>query len=208
MNVVKKLGAVAVAVACTTCGSSKGSEKTDVAATAAAVPSPEGRWKSECITQDNGGQKSFVVMDFNITKDRWTLDYVTHGDDKCATPFITSHFEGPYKVGAASASVAGAYDGEFGFDKKTVKSHADAAVAVLTQACGAGTYTANAETDILEKGCAGFGSLPKADCGTDYDLVKIDGDKLHFGKRPVDNNMCSPEKRPKEIESTPLKKSI
>jgi len=29
-----------------------------------------------------------------------------------------------------------------------------------------------------------------------YDIVKLDGDKLQFGDRPADNDMSTPEKRP------------
>lgn len=186
------------------CGSSKEGEKKDTATTAAATP--EGHWKSDCFTSGEGNQAQHVVLDFNISKDRWTLDYIAHADDKCAQPFLTNHIEGPYKVGNASASVAGAYEGEFGFDKKWVKPHVDAAVAVAQGACGGGEFAVGKETDILEKGCPGFGAYPRASCANDYDLVKIEGDTLKFGKRPADNNMCTPEKRPTELSPLGIKK--
>jgi hypothetical protein len=51
-------------------------------------------------------------------------------------------------------------------------------------------------TSFDDKGCLGFGQYPKTQCSADYDLVKVEGDKLQFGKRPADNNMCTPGKRP------------
>lgn len=198
------LSTVSVLAVCAACGSSRGSEKSD----AAQASSPEGRWKSACFTQGEGQAAQNVQLDFNITKDRWALDYVVFTEGSCKEPFLTNHIEGPYKIGAASGSVAGAYEGEFMFDKKTVTPHMDAAVTILEQACGENTYAVKTATDVLEKGCAGFGSRPSAQCAADYDLVKIEGDTLRFGKRPADNDMCVPEKRPTELGPSGFKKVL
>jgi hypothetical protein len=35
-----------------------------------------------------------------------------------------------------------------------------------------------------------------ADCGTDHDLLALDATGLRFGQRPMDNDMCTPDRRP------------
>lgn len=154
-----------------------------------------GHWKSDCLPGQNGQSQS---LDFQIAGATWSLDYVTFGDAACATPFVTAHIEGPYEVGAAASKVPTAHEARFGFTSKTVTPHGAAAVAFLSglPACGTGSFTDGAPTDVLEKGCAGLGQYPKAQCPADYDLVAVEGDSLTFGARPADNDMCTPEKRP------------
>ena len=73
----------------------------------------------------------------------------------------------------------------------------DAGVAeFLAQACGRSGFIAGEAADIAG-GCAGLGAYPVADCPSDYDVVRLDDTgSLHFGARPQDNNMCTPDKRP------------
>jgi hypothetical protein len=55
-------------------------------------------------------------------------------------------------------------------------------------------------------GCANLGQRPISACAADYDLVALDGDKLTFGNRPADNDMCTEAKRPKALSPLSSKK--
>ena len=170
------------------------------AAEAAAAPDISGHWKSACTKT---GDAQAITLDFKNTKSEWTLDYVTYGDATCTTPFVTVHIEGPYEIGTRSAAAAGAWEGRFGFVKKTVTPHDDAAAAFLgsDKACGSGAFASGKATDVLEKGCAGLGQYPATRCSADHDLVSVDGATLRFGDRPKDNDMCSEAKRPKALSA-------
>ena len=47
---------------------------------------------------------------------------------------------------------------------------------------------------------------PVTACATDHDIVKVEGNQLFFGKRPADNDMCAPEKRPAALAALPVVK--
>lgn len=160
-----------------------------------------GKWKSACV--DPGNAQGFTLS-FDLTETTWKLDYDAFADATCATKNLTVHIEGAYRLGAASQAVMGAREGEFDFDVKTVTPASDGAAMFLGMACGGGTFAAGQATDILA-GCAGLGAYPVADCPTDFDIIKRDGDTLTFGMRPMDNNMCSADKRPKAL-GVPLTK--
>jgi hypothetical protein len=176
------LAALAASVTLGACGDAPDSPAIDLA----------GRWKSAC-TDPGGGQA--IRLSFDLTPDAWALDYANFGDAACAAPALTVHIEGPYAVTGASATVAGAYEARFGFARKTVTPSTDGAAVFLAQACGGGTFTAGAATDIAG-GCAGLGMYPLASCAADYDLVARAGDRLQFGARPADNDMCTEARRP------------
>lgn len=150
------------------------------------------RWASACVDPGNG--QGFTLT-FDLTETTWALDYAAFADAACATPNLTVHIEGGYELGAASAAVEGAREGDFGFGVKTVTPHSAGAADFLTMACGGGTFADGVATDIAA-GCAGLGAYPIADCPTDHDIVALDGDTLRFGARPADNDMCTPDKRP------------
>jgi hypothetical protein len=57
--------------------------------------------------------------------------------------------------------------------------------------CG---LTVNLEADISVTGCAAW--RPVAVCGEDHDLLALSDAGLHFGVRPADNDMCTPDKLP------------
>ncbi len=41
-----------------------------------------------------------------------------------------------------------------------------------------------------------MGQRPIAACEADYDLAHVEGERLTFGARPADNDLCTPAKRP------------
>ncbi|MFZ1641675.1 MAG: hypothetical protein WAV07_09625 [Candidatus Contendobacter sp.] len=174
-------------------------------ATNSSAPDISGHWVSQCVKVS---EQQIMKLDFQITKDTWTLDYTTFADPACQTKFLTVHIEGPYEMGNPAASIKGAFEGKFGFTKKTVTPHIDAAVGFLgsDKGCGGGSWTVGAASDVLKKGCAGLGQRPGITCSADYDLVYTDGNTLTFGARPTDNNMCTADKRPVALSKLSMKR--
>jgi hypothetical protein len=175
------------------------------AAPAASPPDLAGHWVSDCVKVS---EQQIMKLDFTIVKDTWTLDYSTFADAECKTKFMTVHIEGAYELKGPSTAVPGAFDAKFGFAKKTITPHIDAAAGFLgsDKGCG-GKWTAGTAVDMLDKGCAALGQYPAATCNADYDLVQTDGKTLRFGDRPKDNNMCTEDKRPKALSQLAMKKA-
>ncbi|MEB3186039.1 MAG: hypothetical protein VKP72_01225 [bacterium] len=161
------------------------------------APSIVGKWKSP-VTPMNA-QQAFQ-LDFDIQKDVWGVDYTVFGDLKGANKFVTVHIEGPYEMGAPSSLVPGAFEGKFGISKKTMTAHSAGAAGYLNSVGGkVNGFKAGIPLDITQSGFAPFGQYPVSMVDADYDLVKLDGDKLYFGDRPKDNNMSTPDRRPKQL---------
>lgn len=163
-------------------------------------PKLAGHWKSACTKT---GEAQSIALDFDITEDDWKLDYTTYGDAACANAFVTVHVEGDYAIASPSDDIPGAFRARFGFSKKTLTPHGDAAAAFAAsdKACGGGEFHADRATDITERGCPGLGQYPVPQCSADFDLVAVDGDALRFGDRPKDNDMCTEAKRPTALAS-------
>ena len=186
-------------------GAQKKDEKPVVTA-----PSIVGRFAHEgCVTQENAdGTQSWAKHNAELTPTTWAADIVIYGDEGCATKYATVHLEGPYTIGAPSTKVAGAFDVDFGFTKRTVTPHVPGFVALLqSYSCGKAPYAVNESQDILDSGCKDLGYQPLAACPKDHDIVKVDGDVITFGKRPPDNNLCTPDKRPAELSPVTFKRA-
>ncbi len=170
-------------------------------------PALTGRWVSACTPapQADGSVQHFA-LDFDLTDDRWTLDYTVFGDDACETELVTVNIHGAYELGAPSNAVDGAWEARFGFDDKTITPHVDGLAQMLNglEACGGGEFTVGTPQSVYDVGCPGFGQYPREMCGADYDLVHLDGDTLRFGERPADNNMCEPDRRPQALSPVTL----
>jgi hypothetical protein len=160
-----------------------------------AAPDIAGRWVSPCLPDGEGGA---FHLDFDIDASTWTLDYVAHGTETCDFPLMTVHIAGPYELEQPSPSVAGAWEGQFGFDVKELMPHVEGVIDFLEspEGCDFEGFAVGVATDVYEMGCPGLGQYPQAICEADYDLVALDEEGLRFGERPADNDMCTPDKRP------------
>jgi hypothetical protein len=170
----------------------------------ASPPSLVGRFVHEgCVPRENAdGTQSWLKLAGELSPQTWALDIVVFGDDACTTKYATMHIGGPYRIGAPSAAVPGGFEGDFVFAERTITPHVPGFVALLqSYSCGKAPYAVNEPQDVLERGCPELGFLPLAECKQDYDIVKLDGDTLTFGKRPADNNLCTPDKRPTELSA-------
>jgi hypothetical protein len=59
---------------------------------------------------------------------------------------------------------------------------------------------------VLTAGCLGLGQRPGSSCSADHDLISLAADGLHFGQRPADNDMCTPERRPAALSPLALQR--
>jgi hypothetical protein len=76
--------------------------------------------------------------------------------------------------------------------------YADFFVGMLNQAGSSRANWKLGETqDVCNTDALFF--APTSQYSKEYDLLNIDGNKLHFGKRLPDSNMGSPDKRPTEL---------
>lgn len=138
----------------------------------------------------------FGTREFVFHDGRWQLIF-THAHDPAMTQ-RTFQFRtgGDYKITGFSTTVPGAF--EVTFDENL--EHVTLLTAIPEVIAGMGMAECglqpNIESDISATGCAAW--KPVAQCG-DFDLLALDGTGLRFGRRPADNDMCSPEKRPSEL---------
>ena len=157
----------------------------------AALQTLHGTYVSPAVEDWYGG---YGTREFVFADGTWSLTF-THALDPAMT-HRTFQFRtgGAYRVGAPSDVVDGAFRTVFDEDWKhvTLLTPAPEIAAAMGMAdCG---LTLNLETDISETGCAAW--RPVADCGEDHDLLALTDAGLHFGVRPMDNDMCTADKTP------------
>ncbi|MDY7232237.1 hypothetical protein [Hyalangium rubrum] len=163
----------------------------------------KGTWSSP--TCEAAGGTNFIQRHFTLTENTWTLNLDAFGDAQCQTKLFTARVQGPYTLEKDSAAVPGATEGNFGFGELYMTPHLPALAEAFQNAkCGTGTWKVGEEQRTTETGCLFF--QPTSACGTDHDLVKVDGEQLFFGQRPADNNMCTPDKRPAALTAKPVVK--
>jgi hypothetical protein len=163
-------------------------------ADAATLQSLRGTFVSTAPEPWYGG---FGTREFILADGQWSLIF-THALDPAMTQ-RTFRFRtgGPYRITGPSAAVAGAHEATFHEDWKhltLLTGNPDLIAGMGMADCG---LTVNLEADISATGCAGW--KPVADCGRDHDLLALDAAGLHFGQRPADNDMCTPERRPTSL---------
>jgi hypothetical protein len=131
---------------------------------------------------------------FSFGGGRWELTFVHALDPAMAKKTFRFRTRGPYVVGAASTTVPGAFEADFGEEAKLVTLLTDDPAVVKAFGFAGCGLKLDVEVDISATGCAGW--KPVAQCGVDHDLLALGPAGLHFGVRPRDNDMCAPAKRP------------
>jgi hypothetical protein len=155
------------------------------------LASLQGVWASAAPEPWYGG---YGTRRFEFADGQWSLVFTHALDPAMRQQTFAFRTHGPYAIGAASAAVPGAFEAVFFEDRKlvTLLTTDPAIVAAFGfAACG---LRAGEEVDISERGCAGW--KPVALCREDHDLLALDARGLHFGVRPRDNDMCTPDRRP------------
>ncbi|MCU0855614.1 MAG: hypothetical protein MUF63_12085 [Rhodobacteraceae bacterium] len=158
---------------------------------AAALQALHGTYVSPAVEDWYGG---FGTREFIFADGRWSLTFTHALDPEMTMRTFQFRTGGAYNVGDPSALVDGAYEAVFDEDWKhlTLLTNVPEIVAGMGMAdCG---LTVNLETDISDAGCAAW--QPVSVCGEDHDLFALSDEGLHFGQRPADNDMCTPDRRP------------
>jgi adenomatous polyposis coli down-regulated (APCDD)-like protein len=191
---------VALAIASAGCGAGQDKE------VSTAQVSLAGHWVSaSCESSPGaGGSTNYFTRDFTLTATEWTLAFTLFGDAACTQKTATVDI-GAYRIAGDAARVPGAREAEFSFGRRTVLPEAKAFADFLSGTkCGTSPWKVGEKQDLLAGGCAELGEYPVARCASDNDVVKVDGDKLWFGQRPSDNDMCTPAKRPQALGAAPV----
>lgn len=219
MHIVKSLVVTAFAAALSTAalagctsgdsggeggGGAGGSGSTTTSSASAAPLGGEdlaGHWMTEgCEAYPNGqGGTNYLTRDFTLTESTWDLTFTLFGDEGCTVALFSAKIHGPYTLGALSAKVEGATEGQFAFEtNEWTALTADMASAFTGAGCGSGAWEVGVTQDVTETGCIGV-AHPVAECPEEYDVVAVDGDALYFGQRITD--MCKEDGRPAALNT-------
>jgi hypothetical protein len=136
----------------------------------------------------------FGTRAFSFRDGQWSLVFTHALDPGMQRRTFVFRTHGPYRLGPPSAAVPGAFEAVFVEDAKLVTLLTDDPALVRAfgfEACG---LTPGVEVDVSLRGCAGW--KPVAVCREDHDLLALSPAGLHFGVRPRDNDMCTPDRRP------------
>jgi hypothetical protein len=131
---------------------------------------------------------------FTFGNGQWSLIFAHALDAQMQRPTFRFRTEGPYRIGAPSAAVPGAFEAVFFEDVKFVTLLTDDAALIRAlgfEGCG---LIPHQEVDISVTGCANW--KPVAQCREDHDLLALDATGLRFGVRRRDNDHCTAANRP------------
>ena len=167
-----------------------------------------GKWESianETRPNPWGGQYNLKRY-FENTPSEAHARLVFYTDATYSDLNITVEVIGPYYFLRPSTKVPGAIETDFEFHRIAVTPHSPAMVDMLngTPAEYLKTWTPGLRQEVSTKGQSIMGMV----IGTykEYDLVKVEDDKLYYGERPADGSAPdSPEKRAESLQ-VPLKK--
>lgn len=158
-----------------------------VAAHAPTTANLTGEWRS-AAPEPMGA--FHAVRDFVFTPGQWAMVFRAYADAEARKPLFTLRIDGPYVVGGASTQVSGASEVTFQYAHRYVT--ADSADGVAMFAKMGCTLRVGDETDVSLQGCGFVPSMLQA--GVEYDLLKLEGDKLYFGDRSGDLSKARPQK--------------
>lgn len=163
----------------------------------------QGHWLSAaCETRPapNGG-KIYIKRDFTVQESSWFGYFSYYAEDSCQTLTSVGYAEGPYTLGNPVTTPPDGNEGQFVLAKLKITPKLQGTADYLNTAaagtCGTQAWAVNAEQDVTPThGCSVLG-VDLSTCGTEYEIVKVESDKLYFGARPADgSNLCTADKRP------------
>jgi Adenomatosis polyposis coli down-regulated 1 len=165
-----------------------------------------GIWESErCDVQERqtSSRSIFVFLD-----GEWALEFTQYSDAACTTPSLRAFFHGRYRITEPSSVVAGAYHTTFGFSVKRLTLYDDGLLAQANRgACGTRTWTRGREEDVSSTGCLWV--VPVSTCREEFDLVKLEGERLLLGERPAAGmDLCRADRRAGALRSLPLVRRV
>lgn len=163
-----------------------------------------GRWRSaQCEAYPGqNGQTNYLTREFDISTETWKLRFTVYGDKDCKTPLFSGEVNGPYSLSTRSQNVEGATLGTFGIQSNHFTAFNQTMADTFTQSkCGQNNWKVGVPQDVSTTGCIGV-APQKQSCPEEYDIVKVDGDKLFFGQRVTD--MCKESGRPTKFNDYPV----
>jgi hypothetical protein len=170
----------------------------------AALP---GFWEHEqCQVEEREGRRTGSRSLFAIFDREWGIAFTQYADASCQVRVLTATLRGTYQPAAPSPRVAGAVEVTFRFTRKGLAVYDPVLLDRLnTGACGNRRWSPGIEQDVSAAGCLSIASVPA--CAQEYDLVRIDGDRLYLGERPQPGtNICAEERRPIRLRTEPLRR--
>jgi Adenomatosis polyposis coli down-regulated 1 len=164
-----------------------------------------GLWESEhCVVQERSGVRTSSKSLFVFLDRDWALEFMQYADDQCARPTMKAFFTGRYEITQPSSVVAAANDATFGFSYKAVTLYDEALLADANRGiCGQRVWERGKPQDVSATGCLWV--TPVSACSEEFDLVKVEGNRLFLGERPQPGqDLCSEDRRAQKLRSLPL----
>ncbi len=172
-------------------------------------PAITGIWESErCDVQERNGTRTSSRSVFVFLENEWALEFTQYSDEACRTPSLRAFFQGRYRITRPSSLVPGAHEATFGFSSKRLTLYADGLLAQANGgACGGRVWTRGREEDVTSTGCLWV--VPVSACREEFDLVKVEGDRLLLGERPAaGKDLCGEDRRARALRSLPLVRRV
>jgi hypothetical protein len=182
-----------------------GASVSDLATQPQAAAAVLGVWESEgCVVQERGGVRTSSKSTFIFLDRDWALEFVQFSDDQCSRPTLKAFFSGPYQITQPSPVLAGANDATFGFSYKAVTLYDESLLAQANKGvCGRRVWERGQPQDVSETGCLWV--TPTSACPREFDLVKVEGNRLFLGERPQPGqDLCREDRRAQKLRSLPL----
>jgi hypothetical protein len=164
-----------------------------------------GLWENErCVVQERDGVRTSSRSVFIFLDRDWALEFVQFADDQCARPTMKAFFAGQYHITQHSRVVAGANDATFGFSYKVVTLYDESLLAEANRGvCGRRVWERDQPQDVSATGCLWV--TPTSACPKEFDLVKVEANRLFLGERPQPGqDLCSEGRRAQKLRSLPL----
>jgi Adenomatosis polyposis coli down-regulated 1 len=168
-----------------------------------------GIWETErCDVQEQNGRQASSKSLFVFLDGEWALEFTQYSDAACTTPALRAFFHGRYRITEPSSAVAGAYHATFGFSVKRLTLYDDGLLAEANRgACGTRTWTRGQEEDVSSTGSLFV--VPVSACREEFDLVKLEGERLLLGERPSARaDLCRADRRARALRSLPLVRRV
>ena len=159
-----------------------------------------GRWVSpeREYTTNPDDSVYYIIRDYTFTDDAFRAVTSVYGDPLSDIKFYTAVVDGTYELVGESEVVEGATDIDFTFAQITMEPDSLAFIDIFIKSrCGDGMWGLGMPQDVSKTGCLSF--RPITEYPLEYDIVKVQGDSLQLGIRPVDGDLGSGEKRPVEL---------
>jgi hypothetical protein len=169
------------------------------------APAVLGVWESErCVVQERGGIRTSSKSVFVFLAHDWAVEFVQFADDQCTRPSMKVFFTGQYELAQRSAVVTSAHDATFGFSYKAVTLYDETLLAEANRGvCGRRVWEHGQTQDVSATGCLWV--TPVSACPKEFDLVKIEGNRLFLGERPQPGqDLCHEDRRAQKLRSLPL----